>query len=212
MIRNIVFGGCSYTWGQSLHLFNQSDVDGDAPSSNGFDENSVRSWEYQNNVDRRFATIVADYFGRKAKVHTHNGGSTWSIYNHVMKSIDEFTDLVVIQTTNFTRNVVDGQKLTIEKQVSMFEELLTYCNSKNIPVRFLHWDWPFDIVKMPNAIKDRSMKFDNEYTFFEWTIDGSEYVVDEFDNHFNYKTHKLIAKRIIENIEELGLLTQPNYD
>ena len=43
-------------------------------------------------------------------------------------------------------------------------------------------------------------------------MDGSEYiVVDEFDNHFNYKTHKLI-KRIIENIEELGLLTQPNYD
>ena len=93
-------------WGQSLHLFNQSDVDGDG-RSNGFDENSVRSWEYQNNVDRRFATIVADYFGRKEKVHTHNGGSTWSIYNHVMKSIDEFTDLVIVQTTNFSRNVID---------------------------------------------------------------------------------------------------------
>ena len=32
MIRNIVFGGCSYTWGQSLHLFNKSDVKSDTPA------------------------------------------------------------------------------------------------------------------------------------------------------------------------------------
>ena len=135
MIRNIVFGGCSYTWGQSLHLFNQSDVDGDGPSSNGFDENSVRSWEYQNNVDRRFATIVADYFGRKAKVHTHNGGSTWSIYNHVMKSIDEFTDLVIVQTTNFSRNHFYSHNLaSVESQIQLYEDLIEYSCEKNIPI------------------------------------------------------------------------------
>ena len=56
------------------------------------------------------------------------------------------------------------------------------------------------------------MKFDNEYTFFRWTSDGSEYIVDKSDNHFNYKAHKLIAKRIIENIEELGLLKKVKYE
>ena len=212
MIRNIVFGGCSYTWGQSLHLFNKSDVKGDTPSSSAFVHERLRYWEYQSNVDRRFPTIVSDYFGRKAKVHTMNGGSTWSICNHIMKSIDEFTDLVIVQTTNFSRNVIDGESISVEKQVDMFEEILTYCKSKNIPIRFMHWDWPFNIIEIPNGIKDRTMKFDNEYTFFRWTSDGSEYIVDKSDNHFNYKAHKLIAKRIIENIEELGLLKKVKYE
>ena len=74
----------------------------------------LRYWEYQSNVDRRFPTIVSDYFGRKAKVHTMNG-STWSICNHIMKSIDEFTDLVIAQTTNFSRNVIDGESISVEK-------------------------------------------------------------------------------------------------
>ena len=84
---------------------------------------------------------------------------------------------------------------------------------KNIPVRFMHWDWPFDIIEMPNTIKDKSMKFDGKYTFFHWTLDSS-YCVDKENNdfHFNHKTHKLIAKRIIENIEELGLLKKVKYE
>ena len=49
------------------------------------------------------------------------------------------------------------------------------------------------------------MKFDNEYTFFEWTMDGSEYIVDEFDNHFNYKTHKLI-KTYYRKYRRIGII------
>ena len=213
MIRNIVFGGCSYTWGQSLHLFNKSDVKSDTTSSSGFVHERLKYWEYQSNVDRRFSTIVADYFGRKALVDTMNGGSTITIYNHILQSIDKFTDLVLIQTTNFSRNIVDSQNVSVEKQVDMYNELLEICSLKNIPVRFMHWDWPFDIIEMPNNIKDKSMKFDGKYTFFHWTLDSS-YCVDKENNdfHFNHKTHKLIAKRIIENIEELGLLKKVKYE
>lgn len=211
MIRNIVFGGCSYTWGQSLHLFDDSDVDPSSPGTHGFDENSVRSWDYQKIIDRRFATIVSNYFGRKSKVDVNNGGSTWSIHAHVLKAIDTLTDLVIIQTTNFTRNMTDGRNLSMETQVSMYKEILDYCNEKNIPIRFLHWDWPEDMIEIPSEIKNISMKFDGKYSFFDMTL-KDEYIVDSKDRHFNFRTHKIIANRIIDNIEELGLLKQPKYD
>ena len=55
------------------------------------------------------------------------------------------------------------------------------------------------------------MKFDGKYSFFDMTL-KDEYIVDSKDRHFNFRTHKIIANRIIDNIEELGLLKQPKYD
>ena len=48
------------------------------------------------------------------------------------------------------------------------------------------------------------MKFDKNILFGN----KDEYIVDnEFD--FFFQIHKIIKNRIIDNIEELGLLTQP---
>ena len=104
MIRNIVFGGCSYTWGQSLHHFHSEEPPTPEQSGAHFYGDSLKYWEYQDNVNRRFSTRVADYFCRKPIFDTMNGGSNLSINKHILESVDEFTDLIFVQTTNFSRN------------------------------------------------------------------------------------------------------------
>ena len=86
MIRNIVFAGCSFTWGQSLHFFQYGDgSDNIHPLDGNYYENKLLPHHYQYNVDNRFPTIVSDYFGRKPIVEANNGGSTESIYRTMGK-------------------------------------------------------------------------------------------------------------------------------
>ena len=86
MIRNIVFAGCSFTWGQSLHFFEYGEnSDNIHPLDGQYYQNKLLPHHYQYNVDNRFPTIVSDYFGRKPIVDANNGGSTESICNTMRK-------------------------------------------------------------------------------------------------------------------------------
>ena len=138
MIRNIVFAGCSFTWGQSLHFFAYGDEsDNIHPLDGNYYENKLLPHHYQYNVDKRFPTIVSDYFGRKPIVEANNGGSTESIYK-TMGKINEYTDAVIVQTTQFHRSLETGISLT--KQVSMLESIVDICEKKGLILRFIHWD------------------------------------------------------------------------
>ena len=210
MIRNIVFGGCSYTWGQSLHHFE----DGDAPPSvekagQVFHRDSLKYWEYQYNVNNRYPTFVADYFCRKPIVHTENGGTTYSICKHIKESINGLTDLVFVQTTSFIRNVIDAQKISIEKQIQMYEDLVELCSKKNIPIIFIHWDWPSD-YKMPESIRSRTIKIGDEYTFYHWT-ENERYRINEADSHLNRKAHKKLSTKIIQYLSHYNILKKYTY-
>lgn len=210
MIRNIVFGGCSYTWGQSLHHFHSEEPPTPEKSGTFFDGDSLKYWEYQDNVNRRFSTRVADYFGRKPIVDTMNGGSTWSIHKHILESVDEFTDLIFVQTTNFGRNMEDWRKIPIESQVKMYEELVDCSSKKNIPIIFIHWDWP-NGFEIPTSIKNKTIKIDGKYTFWHWTED-EKFRVNEVDSHFNKRAHRKISKIIIRYIENNNILKKYSYE
>ena len=230
MIRNIVFAGCSFTWGQSLHFFEYGEKsDNIHPLDGLYYENKLLPHHYQYNVDKRFPTIVSDYFGRKPIVDAHNGGSTESIFR-TMNKINNLTDAVIVQTTQFHRSLNTGISLT--KQVSMLEEIVDMCKAKGIVLRFIHWDWPKEI-KMPKSIKNKSIKILGMESFYEITsepIDRKLNKIDKkhkyynylacssrihnkhnlIDEHFSPKGHRMLANEIIKNLEKV--LEKPKYD
>lgn len=230
MIRNIVFAGCSFTWGQSLHFFQYGDgSDNIHPLDGDYYENKLLPHHYQYNVDNRFPTIVSDYFGRKPIVDAHNGGSTESIYK-TMKKINNLTDAVIVQTTQFHRSLEAG--VSIPKQVSMLESIVDICKNKGIILRFIHWDWPEEI-EMPKKIKDKSIKILGMDTFYKITsepINRKDKIIytdnkyykylacssivhnkhNLIDEHFSPKGHRMLANEIIKNLEKV--LKKPKYD
>tara|TARA_B100001778_G_scaffold141197_1_gene115929 strand:+ start:416 stop:1120 length:705 start_codon:yes stop_codon:yes gene_type:complete len=232
MIRNIVFAGCSFTWGQSLHFFEYGEKsDNIHPLDGQYYQNKLLPHHYQYNVDNRFPTIVSDYFGRKPIVEANNGGSTESIY-YTMRKINNLTDAVIIQTTQFHRSLNAGMKLSLTKQVSMLEEIVDMCKTKGIVLRFIHWDWPEEI-EIPKKIKDKSIKILGMDTFYKITsepINRDENFVNKkhkyykylacssklhnkhnfIDEHFSPEGHKMIAEEIIKDLEKV--LEKPKYN
>ena len=186
MIRNIVFAGCSFTWGQSLHFFAYGDEsDNIHPLDGNYYENKLLPHHYQYNVDKRFPTIVSDYFGRKPIVEANNGGSTESIYK-TMGKINEYTDAVIVQTTQFHRSLETGISLT--KQVSMLESIVDICEKKGLILRFIHWDWPEEI-EIPKKIKDKSIKILGMDTFYQITsepINRKDGIINKDNKYYKY--------------------------
>ena len=130
---NIVFAGCSYTWGQSLwyHRNFENDIH---PKDGMFYGDMIcpECMEYM--IKNRFATQVANYFGKDAKVRTKNGGSNQSILHFCEEAIDSNTELIIIQTTHFLRD-----KLSVTEQIEAYERFVEKMESKGVPVRFIHW-------------------------------------------------------------------------
>ena len=230
MIRNIVFAGCSFTWGQSLHFFQYGDgSDNIHPLDGNYYENKLLPHHYQYNVDKRYPTIVSDNFGRKPIVEANNGGSTESIYR-TMGKINEHTDAVIVQTTQFHRSLETGISLT--KQVSMLESIVDICEKKGLILRFIHWDWPEEI-EIPKKIKDKSIKILGMDTFYQITsepINRKDGIINKdnkyykylacssqlhnkhnfIDEHFSPEGHEMIATEIINNLKKV--LHKPKYN
>ena len=192
MIRNIVFAGCSFTWGQSLHFFQYGDgSDNIHPLDGDYYENKLLPHHYQYNVDNRFPTIVSDYFGRKPIVDAHNGGSTESIYK-TMKKINNLTDAVIVQTTQFHRS------LEVPKKI------------KDKSIKILGMDTFHKITSEPINRKDKIIYTDNKYYKYlacSSIVHNKHNLIDE---HFSPKGHRMLANEIIKNLEKV--LKKPKYD
>lgn len=207
MIRNIVFGGCSLTWGQSLHYYGYF-KDAPLPKDGIFDLDKIKINHYQYIIDNRFATKVADYFGRKSIVRAMNGGDNCIIANLVNEKVNEFTDAIIIQTTAFSR----CKKKTIEEQMNMYLDIIEKYENTNIVIKFFHWDVPIEFI--PQKILDKTIFFDDDHSFWNLLMGPkSIYTIEKTfgipDFHFNQRGHDLIAKILIKELEPL--LTKPIY-
>lgn len=175
---NIVFGGCSYTWGQSVwyHANFENDYH---PKDGWFYGNLVCPECKEYMEEHRFAGQVSKYFGKEQRVKAKNGGSNMQALEFCRQAIDTETELVIIQTTQFSRDHIE-----IDEQVENFEKFVEETEAKGIPVRFLHWIWPnftseelkliknnkFNSNKLTsNIIKDRTIWLDGEFNFWKWT-------------------------------------------
>ena len=207
MIRNIIFGGCSITWGQSLHYYGYFE---DAlPDKNGFfDINKIKINHYQFIVDNRFTTSVADYFGRKPIVRAMNGGNNCLICETIEENVNEYTDAIIIQTTAFSRC-----SKTIKEQMEMFVDIIEKYEKNGIVIKFFHWDAPLEFI--PQQILDRTIYFNDSHSFWDLlmnpeSIYSIEHSFSVPDRHFNKEGHELIKNILISELKPL--LKLPNYN
>jgi hypothetical protein len=213
MIRNIVFGGCSFTWGQSLHY--HANFDDDIHPRDGlFYKDLIKNRHYQYMVDNRFSTRVADYFGRKPKVWAINGGDNCSICRNVLELIDENTDCIIIQTTSIHRCMEPeiDRPSDFNGQMECFLNIIREYEPKGIIVRFIHFDLEFENV--PKEIFDRTIKIKNQPTFYDLLMqDDSKYTIKHtfncLDSHFNMDGHILITNHLIKHLSKY--LEIPKY-
>lgn len=213
MISKILFLGCSYTWGQSLHYYGGFGDD-EHPKDGFFYENNLRPHHYQYNVDNRFATKVADYFGRKAIVSARNGNSNPLMVDWAYRELKKHDtiDCLIVQTTSFSRGY--GQNKSETQQVEIFDNLIDYCESKDILIRFLHMDLGGDIpnpIKLSEKIKNRTIMFDGKLDWFhtilpidsdanyDYRVVASDFK-DSRDTHFNHNGHDYLTKIIIDEL------------
>ena len=141
-MKDIIFAGCSYTWGQSL-WYEANFPNDNHPRDGFFYGNKVCEECYEYIVENRFANQVAKYFKKNALVAATNGGDLIQSINFVKNKISENTfngrktELVIFQTTQFTR-----YDSLIDYQIEMLENLVLDLEKQNVPIRFVHWIWP----------------------------------------------------------------------
>lgn len=208
MIRNIIFGGCSLTWGQSLH-YHSKYTDDEHPRDGKFYSDKIKHHHYQYMVDNRFTTKVADYFGRKPIVRAMNGGDNCLIVNLINEWVNDYTDAIIIQTTGFGR----CKTKTIYEQMQLFLEIIKKYEKKGIIIRFLHWD--IDIEFIPNEILKRTIYFEKDHSFWNLLMDKEskytiEYTFNVPDKHLNQSGHNLFTEKIIKELDKF--IKKPIYN
>jgi len=211
MISTMIFAGCSYTWGQSLHLYGGFNDD-KHPRDGFFYDKLLLPHHYQYNVDNRFATKVADYFGRKPIVAARNGNSnplmvTW-IYQKLKENPN--TDCIIVQSTSFARGY--NQLGDDNKQIDEFNKLIKFVEEKDILIRFIHMDLggEHSTLELSEEIKSRTILYDNKLDFYhtmlvvnekrDYRTIGADF--SNSDTHFNLKGHEYLTKIIIEELEK----------
>jgi hypothetical protein len=152
-MKNIVFGGCSLTWGQSLWYEGNFPND-KHPRDGFFYEPEICKECYEYMFEYRWPRQISKYFNKEEKVNALNGGNNMGIKTFIKQSIDENTLLVVFQTTQFTR-----YPQYVDYQVERIEEFVLETEKKGIPVRFIHWMWP-DITDEEMKIFLDNKKYD----------------------------------------------------
>lgn len=211
MISTMIFAGCSYTWGQSLHLYGGFNDDRH-PRDGFFYEESLLPHHYQYNVDNRFATKVADYFGRKPIVAARNGNSNPLMIDWVYRVLKENpnTDCIIVQSTSFARGYNNfGDDV---KQVEAFNDLIEFVENKDILIRFIHMDLggENDGIELSDEIKKRTILYDGKLDFYHTILEvngkrdyrtvGADF--QNSDTHFNPTGHDYLTKIIIEELEK----------
>ena len=152
-MKNIVFGGCSLTWGQSLWY--EGNFPNDTHPRDGFFyEPQICKECYEYMFEHRWPRQVSKHFNKKEKVNALNGGNNMGIKAFIQNSINEDTELVIFQTTQFVR-----YPQYVDYQVKRIEEFVLKTEEKGIPVRFIHWMWP-DITDEEMKIFLGNKKYD----------------------------------------------------
>jgi hypothetical protein len=215
---NIIFAGCSFTWGQGLYYCNKSFTDLKLPPQ-GIYDHSDKEFPNEKHIEfknkNRFATLIANHFNCEPLVKEKNGGCNTSIHRFVLNKINSKTKYVVIQTTSFGRSESepDGGGENITKQIEGFKKCVSLCKEKNIPIVFIHFDWDSSMIdEPPTDILEKTIKIENKLSFYDLIVDANSDIIvgwdwkDEFpksqlgiyyDGHFNLKGHKLVAEQII---------------
>ena len=230
MIKSMIFAGCSFTWGQSLHYYGNF-PDDQHPKDGQFYGEKLLPSHYQYNIDNRFPTTVSDYFGKKPIVLANNGGDNFNSLMFIKKVLNggnwehgrnynptENVDCIIFQTTSFAR-AWTNHNVDENHQIAMIVDLVKEVESMGILIKFINFDWEEHMI--PDFIKERTIKFEGKYSWYhiinpqtkdlesltstDW---DDRLVAHEFpqtgDRHFNPKGHKFIHDLIVDSLIKEG--------
>ena len=203
VVKGIMFGGCSFTWGQGLYYYSNLPTLKE-PKPDCFDSNLITSAHLRFMETVRYPRIVANHFNTWEVVNPHNGGSNLSIINYSNQLLthhisrihpDYYTDEIshfVFQLTQHHRDnfyiTVDGKTRHIPFHETSHEpirsEFLVWLNNNNLSLD----DWMTQYIQenvsrveeFLRQIESKGIKT----VVMCWPNDPQEYVNCVFNNEF----------------------------
>lgn len=194
----IIFSGCSFTYGEGLWR-----------ETGDTHQNSINQ-KYL--IENRWITKVANHFNIVPTSKGHNGGNhIWSM-QFVMQEVDattwngKYPKLVLFQTTQFSRH-----EMNIDDQIQKLEEMVIDLESKNIPVRFIHWIWP-DITEYEMDFYLKNKKNSNPFKYLQNNKSMGMHMHVEPPEDGNKLSSKIIRDRTIYILDSFNFDKMVNHN
>lgn len=180
MKKYIIFAGCSFTWGQGLWSY--LDTDQHVPSYEEwiFEDHPLPPGSHSIRKKLRFPKIVADHFGKTEIVKKINGGTDVESIRFINEVFD--TDKIAYHLTDINCDYDDVEYI-------IFQTTQIYRS----PFYFTHKGEKYRIHSEPSGRKldslykiivdgnfyQEEIRMDSLDVFFDWMV-GNDYSVDDF--------------------------------
>ena len=194
-VKGMIFAGCSFTWGQGLHYYNDTPT---LPYNNhpqAFDINKLSPSHYEFIKLNRFANRVAAHFQTYSIVRTFNGGSH-----------DAIIDWWKFENNSYSlKNYLEGHAYVIDpRDISFFVLQCTQWARTNIYDQQLKEYFQNLNISLEN-LPYFNLFLDYETEFLKFLSDTNQYFETFIDNIKKYDIFRL--KNMLIEIEKHGIKT-----
>jgi hypothetical protein len=167
-VKGMIFAGCSFTWGQGLHYYNNTPTFPDDDHHNAFNYSHVSPCHYEFIRMNRFAGIVSKHFNCYQFVNPKNGGSPDAILKWWEDNIkEEMHDLrryleagggsydprdishFVLQCTQWSRSLIRNEKF-----VDFFQDKINYYENDFFSIMTKYRSYYEDFLKLHNLTNE----------------------------------------------------------
>jgi len=193
-MKGMVFAGCSFTWGEGLHLY--SDVcDISYTKNQNFNIHNIKESHKKCIQTNRFARKVANHFDTWELCRENNGGSNLDNLEFIKKSFGINEDYTL--QPNSTFNIKDISCLVFQITHPERGPFLLYSNKDNIKYKMHIMSLDNESLNNQPEEKEKLIKLYEEYgDSFESQI--SKTLFDELEELFIFlEKHNIICKILL---------------
>lgn len=193
-MKGMVFAGCSFTWGEGLHLY--SDVcDISYTKNQNFNIHNIKESHKKCIQTNRFARKVANHFDTWELCREKNGGSNLDNLEFIKKSFGINEDYTL--QPNSTFNIKDISCLVFQITHPERGPFLLYSNKDNIKYKMHIMSLDNESLNNQPEEKEKLIKLYEEYgDSFESQI--SKTLFDELEELFIFlEKHNIICKILL---------------
>jgi len=193
-MKGMVFAGCSFTWGEGLHLY--SDVcDISYTKNQNFNIHNIKESHKKCIQTNRFARKVANHFDTWELCREKNGGSNLDNLEFIKKSFGINEDYTL--QPNSTFNIKDISCLVFQITHPERGPFLLYSNKDNIKYKMHIMSLDNESLNNQPEEKEKLIKLYEEYgDSFESQI--SKTLFDELEELFIFlEKHNIVCKILL---------------
>jgi hypothetical protein len=205
-MKGMVFAGCSFTWGEGLHLY--SDVcDISYTKNQNFNIHNIKESHKKCIQTNRFARKVANHFDTWELCRENNGGSNLDNLEFIKKSFGINEDYTL--QPNSTFNIKDISCLVFQITHPERGPFLLYSNKDNIKYKMHIMSLDNESLNNQPEEKEKLIKLYEEYgDSFESQI--SKTLFDELEELFIFlEKHNIVCKILLWQ-ERVGISIENN--